>query len=192
MYLQNHVDRIFLTIWKRFRFDPATRSFVFRQSGESATDKKGVYLKSYKKFLTVEQMFKIYFKVIDDQSPEMRSIIEDTLKIPITEKPVKERPTPAIRCHDDDIDTRINNLEQRLQNEVIGIQAEHQSGIPGIKWSTKVSKWEVNIYIYKRPRFVGYFETLDAAKDALEKANVVKDRFKESMSDEVKEHYNRR
>lgn len=42
----------------------------------------------------------------------------------------------------------------------------NKSGVRGVSWSKSKNKWRASIYVANKQKFVGYFETIDAAAAA--------------------------
>ena len=52
------------------------------------------------------------------------------------------------------------------------IHCTNKSGARGVSWSKSKNKWRASIYVDNRQRFVGYFDSLDAAAAARKQAEV--------------------
>lgn len=72
-------------------------------------------------------------------------------------------------------DNRICNLRlaSRNQNEHNkGIQSNNTSGVKGVTWHKRASKWQAQVSVNGRKKYIGFFSRLEDAKDAVEKARL--------------------
>ena len=51
-----------------------------------------------------------------------------------------------------------------------GLQSNNTSGVAGVSWSKKEKKWRVRIKIYGKEKHIGFFDNIEDAKKAREKA----------------------
>ena len=71
------------------------------------------------------------------------------------------------------LNNRIENLRpathgQNRQNATIS--KNNTSGVKGINWQKRDNKWQARVMLNKKSYQIGYFETLEEAKKAVEKA----------------------
>lgn len=74
---------------------------------------------------------------------------------------------------DDNRWVNLNASSYALNAKNTAKSSRNTSGIAGVSWSTKRNKWRVQIGIGKgKNKHIGYFDTLDEAKDAKARANI--------------------
>lgn len=69
----------------------------------------------------------------------------------------------------DGLDNRRSNLRpapQSLNVANLSLSSHNTSGFKGVSWSKKYSKWEANIHLHRKKRFLGYFGTREEAAAA--------------------------
>lgn len=70
-------------------------------------------------------------------------------------------------------DNRIENLRLIIQSDNMrnkSLPSTNKSGEIGIHWNKKLSKWHVQISADGKRKFVGVYESMEAAKEARDKA----------------------
>jgi hypothetical protein len=55
----------------------------------------------------------------------------------------------------------------------VGLTDRNTSGVKGVSWSKKNSKWQVQVKLNGRAYWVGYFSEKEAAKNAAIKARIM-------------------
>ena len=72
---------------------------------------------------------------------------------------------------------KLNNNIENLRQATHGqnrqnskIQKNNTSGVKGINWQKRDNKWQARVMLNKKSHQIGYFETLEEAKKAIEKA----------------------
>ena len=142
--LHTNADKLFLWLWKEYQYAPAERVFKYRSTGDIAVSSTGM-IKVFNKPMPVDIVFKIYFKLIADDSQELKDIVNQLLNR-------KLRKSPQIQ----DIENRPPDYTPKVLNPMPGIrwnplnkvyQVWTRSETGGINWIGQTPNLDEAIYL---------------------------------------------